>query len=313
MAARKVGPRVPVALRWVRGALRRLNTYLNARYREGRAARARRGGIGRSAEFQAAATALDRVQPESPGAREYYAEHRERLARTLELVPAARSSGRALELGCYMQITPLLARLRGYRDVRGAHLGPVGNSVWKTVDADGVPFDCRVDCFDVERDAFPYEDESFELVLACELIEHMTADPMHLLIECRRVLEEGARLLVTTPNTASLTSVWRVLHGYDSPQIYGKYTIPEPGRASEAPHVREYTAHELRTAVAAAGFEIEMLATEPIAKFAGHRAMEDFLEDQGFNTALRGEQTYCVAVKRAALAVDRYPEFLYRR
>lgn len=36
-----------------------------------------------------------------------------------------------------------------------------------------------------------------------------------------------------------------------------------------------------------------------------------FLERSGYPTALRGEQTYCLARKRAHLPVTRYPKFLY--
>ena len=39
--------------------------------------------------------------------------------------------------------------------------------------------------------------------------------------------------------------------------------------------------------------------------------MWNFLEEHGYNTSLRGEQTYCVAVKRSGLPVTRYPKFLY--
>jgi len=64
-----------------------------------------------------------------------------------------------------------------------------------------------VDHFDAERDPFPYEGGHFDLVIAGEILEHMIYDPMHLLLESRRVLREGGTLLITTPNVASITSV----------------------------------------------------------------------------------------------------------
>ncbi len=242
---------------------------------------------------------------------EYFAKHLPRLARTLTLVPRPRSSGRILELGCYMQITPFLKRWRGYSDVRGAYYGALGGTDRKTASVRGERFEVSVDLFDAERDRYPYDDGSFETVLACELIEHLLRDPMHLLLECHRILEEGGRLIVTTPNIASLSSVARVLHGYGNPQIFSAYHRPQPGGPEEIPHVREYTAFELRTAVEAAGFEIEELFTESIAGLEMNRPMWKFLEEHGYNTSLRGEQTYCVAVKRAGLPVTRYPVFLY--
>ena len=244
-------------------------------------------------------------------AREYFQKHLPRLARTLTLVPRPQSSSRVLELGCYMEITPFLQQWRGYSKVRGAYYGPLGRTEQRTASVRGERFEAPVDLFDAERDRYPYHDGSFETVLACELIEHLVRDPMHLLLECRRILEEGGRLLVTTPNVASLTSVARVLHGYDNPQISSACTRRSADDIDEVPHVREYTAFELRNAVEAGGFQIESLFTEPIAGLEMNRPMWNFLEDHGYNTSLRGEQTYCVAVKRSDLAVTRYPRFLY--
>jgi ubiquinone/menaquinone biosynthesis C-methylase UbiE len=175
----------------------------------------------------------------------------------------------------------------------------------------GETFECEIDLFDAERDRFPYPDGYFETVLSCEMIEHFLRDPMHCLLESHRVLEEGGRLLITTPNVSSLTSVARALHGYDNPQLYSHYQTPRSEAPTDLPHVREYTAFELRDLLQAAGFEIESLFTEPIAELAINLPMWNFLEGHGYNTSLRGEQTYCVAVKRSALPVTRYPKFLY--
>jgi SAM-dependent methyltransferase len=265
----------------------------------------------RCAELDAAEEQLRGLDLPDVTIREYFHKHLARLARTLTLVPKPRSSGRILELGCYMQITPFLQDWRGYREVRGAYYGPLGRTDRRVASVRGKQFEVPVDLFDAERDRYPYDDGSFETVLACELIEHLLRDPMHLLLECRRVLEEGGRLIVTTPNVSSLTSVARVLHGFDNPQISSDYPRPSADAPGDVPHVREYTAFELRTAIEASGFQIEALFTEPIAEFDMNRPMWNFLEDHGYNTSLRCEQTYCVAVKRSDLAVTRYPGFLY--
>ena len=59
------------------------------------------------------------------GARGYLEIHIPRIARTLELVPAPHSSGRVLEMGAYMQMTPALQCVLGYKEVRaGLTSGP---------------------------------------------------------------------------------------------------------------------------------------------------------------------------------------------
>src|SRR5260370_16552475 len=87
-------------------------------------------------------------------------------------------------------------------------------------------FSCYVDHFDAEREGFPYPDEHFDLVIAAEIIEHLIYDPMHMLLEARRVLVDGGHLLLTTPNIWSITSVAKTLFAHDKPQIFFFYDLP---------------------------------------------------------------------------------------
>ena len=295
----------PAYIRTLRNLLRRLNYHL--------------GPLQRSTpaepfdpeRLQAAERALRGFEMPDAGAKAYLEKHIPRLARTLALAPAPQNTGRVLELGCYMQITPLLERLCGYREVRGAYYGPVGRTDRKTMHFPDKDFSCYVDHFDAERDRFPYPDGHFDLVIAAEIIEHLTYDPMHLLFEARRVLADGGFLLVTTPNVGSITSVAKTLDGHDNPQIFFLYKRPRPGDEAEIGHVREYTAYELGEAVKAAGFEVTQLFTTFIAEFASHQPLLKLLEENGYSTENRGEQSWCLAVKRADMKLDRYPFFIY--
>lgn len=304
----KPSAEVPWHLHTVRAALRKVNASLSRR-RERALERTHPPPVqGKAPRVVEAEACLRQLDISGNDAREYFEKHLPRLSRTLSLVPTG--SGAVLELGAYLQMTPFLKEFCGYSMVRGAHFGQAGYTENKIARVNGKSVVIPVDLFDAENDPFPFDDGSFETVLVCELIEHLLRDPIRMLLECRRVLMEGGRILVTTPNIASLTSVARVLHGYDNPQIYSKYSIPRPG-IEEVPHVREYTAFELRDTVQAAGFEIETLITETIAGLEINLPIWNFLEEQGYNTALRGEQIFCVAVKREALPVNRYPKFLY--
>jgi SAM-dependent methyltransferase len=251
-------------------------------------------------------------QPDE-GARQYLEIHVPRIGRTLGLVPPPKSSGRVLEMGAYMQMTPALKCVLGYREVRGAYFGPLGRVDEKSVTVGGrEAFRCFVDLFDAEKDRYPYPDGHFEAVLACEIFEHMVHDPMHMLIEMQRVLEDGGTLVLTTPNIASFTAVARVLEQSGNPQLYSKYPDPRGEYAdTEIPHVREYTPLELREAVESAGFEIESLFTETIPGYGTEDRMRDFLTRNQYSAAYRGEQLYVVAKKRGGRAIVRYPKFLY--
>ena len=265
---------------------------------------------GRSDEIQAFLLSLDQ---RDEGARTYLRNHLRRVARTLTLTPPPFRTGRVLELGTYMHMAPVLSRVFGYSEVRGAYYGPLGKSESKAVSVQGQEvFRCTVDLFDAERDRFPYDDETFDLVLCCEMFEHMLHDPMHLLLEMNRVLADGGALILTTPNVASYTGVARVLEQSANPQIFSKYADPRGEFAeTEIPHVREYTPQELREAVTCAGFEIESLFTEIIPGYDCDLWVKDFLTRNKYSTALRGEQTYCIARKRRGATITRYPHFLY--
>jgi SAM-dependent methyltransferase len=243
----------------------------------------------------------------------YWETHIERIARTLSMVPPPGKTKRVLELGAYMQMTPVLQCVLGYEEVRGAYFGPLGRVDTKTVNAGGKEiFRCFVDLFNAEKDRFPYEDARFDTVLACEIIEHLLQDPMFMLLEINRVLVDGGTLVLTTPNIASFTAVMRLLETGEHPQLYSMYPNPfGEYKDTEIPHVREYTPQELAAAVKAAGFDIEYLFTEKIAGYDANFFMRPVLERNGYSAALRGEQIYLIAKKRAGAEITRYPAFLY--
>jgi SAM-dependent methyltransferase len=246
-------------------------------------------------------------------ARQYTEIHLRRIGRTLELVPPPRSSGRILELGAYMQMTPALQCVLGYTEVRGAYFGPLGRVDEKSISVGGREvFRCFVDLFNAEKDRYPYADGHFETVLACEIFEHLIHDPMHLLIESNRILEDQGSLILTTPNVASYTAVARVLEQSGNPQLYSKYADPRGEYAeTEIPHVREYTPRELTEAIESAGFEVTSIATEVAPGYDNEERVKKLLERLGYPTELRGEQMFCVARKRAGKPITRYPKFLY--
>lgn len=178
-------------------------------------------------EYERIREFIENLDTPDDAARGYLEIHLDRIATTLSLVPPPNSKGRALELGTYMHMAPALHCVAGYDDVRGAYYGPLGSSDRKQVSANGrVIFEGRIDLFNAEKDRYPYDDATFDTVLACEIIEHLLHDPMHLLFECHRVLRSEGTLIVTTPNVASATAVARSLEMSGNPQLYSKYADP---------------------------------------------------------------------------------------
>jgi len=184
----------------------------------------------------------------------------ERFLRTLDLFPAG-VSGRLLEVGANPYFTTLL--LRRFRP--GLELsfvnyfGPGASSGTQTLvfpgfDGTEETIDLPFENVNVEAEQLPYEAASFDYVIFCEVLEHMTNEPVAALLELKRVLKPGGTMVLTTPNAARLENVIAFIEGrnmYDQYSGYGPY-----GR-----HNREYTRHELHMLMEHCGFDVEISYT----------------------------------------------------
>jgi glycosyltransferase involved in cell wall biosynthesis/SAM-dependent methyltransferase len=182
-----------------------------------------------------------------------------RFVYTLGLVPE-RSGQKILELGANPYfITTLLKKFRN-ADLHLANFFGVGESdgvQQVTINETGETIAYAYKQFNIEEDKFPYESETFDLVLFCEIIEHLLSDPVHALLEIRRVLKPTGTLVLTTPNAVRLDNVRKVIGGenfYDPYSGYGPY-----GR-----HNREYTQEELFLLLSENGFSVGTMFTADV-------------------------------------------------
>jgi glycosyltransferase involved in cell wall biosynthesis/SAM-dependent methyltransferase len=249
---------------------------------------------------------------EEDGSRQYAQTHLTRLQKTLAITPPGGPGDRVLEMGAYLQITPALRTQLGYGEVRGCYFGPAGKVDHRRVVSEaGEEFDCWIDHFDAEKDRFPYEDAAFTTVLCCELLEHLPADPMHMMAEINRILRPGGHLVLTTPNIASLRAVAAVLQGYH-PMLFPAYIRPDMGREPDPRHAREYTAREIQALLEDAGFEVTLLETGPFldAPAPELRWVEHLLDQYMLTKQHRGDGVYAVG-RKAGPVRERYPAWLY--
>ena len=181
-----------------------------------------------------------------------------RFLLTLGLVPEG--SGRLLEVGAAPYFTTALLRsFRGYdlHLTNGFGSSAVPNRVTLPVRG-GSPVELDFSPFNLEVDPPPLGEGSFDVVLCCEVIEHMTTDPVGALANLNRALRPGGCLVLTTPNAARLGVVVNAMAGvhsmHDQYSAYGPY-----GR-----HNREYTPSEMEALLQQAGFEIEEAFTSDV-------------------------------------------------
>jgi SAM-dependent methyltransferase len=195
----------------------------------------------------------------------------ERFVHTLALVEHATASspGRktGLELGANPYFTTMLLREFTSVEWRLANYFspqlPTGEAIQRVFTD---PFrnsgprthvDLKYSHFNIEEDTYPFEAGSFDIVLFCEIIEHLLNDPCKVLREIKRVLNDDGTLVLTTPNVNRLENVARMIVGaniYDPYSGYGPY-----GR-----HNREYNKHELYLMLTYLGFTVEEIFTADV-------------------------------------------------
>ena len=183
-----------------------------------------------------------------------------RFIYTLGLVPEERNL-RILELGANPYFTTTLLQKFRQSELHLANFFEAGKeSEGKqkvTIHQTGEVINFTYKHFNVEEDEFPYADEMFDVVLFCEILEHLQQDPVHALAEIRRVLKPGGTLIVTTPNVVRLENVRKMIAGeniYDPYSGYGPY-----GR-----HNREYTQQDLFSLLTLNGFRPNTLFTADV-------------------------------------------------
>jgi SAM-dependent methyltransferase len=94
---------------------------------------------------------------------------------------------------------------------------------------------------DLACDDLPFADESFDVVIFTEVLEHLTAAPVQVLKKIQRVLRLGGQLLFSVPNFASLRNRITLLCGRSPLELHRSQFKSIHGHG----HLREYTLHEL--------------------------------------------------------------------
>lgn len=148
--------------------------------------------------------ALSRVESsiDDPGLHAYFDFHRRRFLFTLDLVAAiaAGTDFRVLDVGHYPGHLAAALECLGYQ-VTG-------------VTAPGIPCELpNVHLVDIEEEPLPFSNESFDLIVFVETIEHLPHSPVFPLREMLRVAKPGAAIIVTTPNLVCGSNRLRFMRG----------------------------------------------------------------------------------------------------
>lgn len=117
---------------------------------------------------------------------------------------------------------------------------------------------------DINKDKLPLKENSVDIVIATEIIEHLLI-PENLLSEANRILKNDGLLLLSTPNLRWWVNILLLIAGYPALTLETGY-YENYGQLLKYPpagHIRGYTPKALRLMLERFGFNIEEIATIP--------------------------------------------------
>ncbi len=232
----------------------------------------------------------------------------QRFLYTLQLVPDG--SGKLLEVGSHPYLISLL--LQRFTEYELTHTNFFGDDFPKRssqllLGPDDQELSLTFDNVNIETQALPYADDTYDVVMLCEVLEHFALDAHRALLEIKRVMKPDGHLVLTTPNVARLDNVALMLAGknlYDSYSGYGLY----------ARHNREYSVEEVRRLVTHVGFVVERMFTSDVAKnradqYFDMSRVEELLRPRGEEL---GGYVFVRARNAGAPVSRKKPAWLYR-
>lgn len=242
------------------------------------------------------------------GVDEYHAVHAARLARTLDLlsteVAEVGEGARVLELGTSGFLPAALKVLFPGVLIDVTNFDPTEPMEHRFKrEFSGVPIDVNAFSVDLEKEFLPVKDRTYDIVVCGEVLEHMEIDPMSMLGEVNRVLEDGGRLLLTTPNVVSSRGITRMLSGYE-PYFYMQYH--KTGEYHR--HNYEYSVHSAHEVLRAAGFDPYVWTEDLFEDGLTHEVEK--LRKAGYKIDHVGDNIIALATKISGV-VERYPRGIY--
>jgi len=169
-----------------------------------------------------------------------------------------------------------------------------------------------IECDQVDlNEPWPYTSSMFDYVVSIEAIEHLE-NPWHVVREANRVLKQGGKLIITTPNILTIKSRLSYLfYGYPN---YFHYMIEhDPDRRDESPvdHINPVSFLELRHILSRSGFRIEAIETNRYLKRYSvlYQLMRLLLHSRG-RTHVRNDKAKASVRKTLLSAVLLFGEIL---
>lgn len=167
--------------------------------------------------------------------RVYFSASYQRYLDTLNFLGSA-PPGKLLDVGCSPGHLAMALTLAGF-EVTGVDCHPgyperYMPAAWREK--------LHIQFVDMEHSNLPYEDNSFDYITCCEMMEHIAIrPPLEILNELYRVLRPGGIFLLSTPQVANLSHALALWEGHN---VFWKEELFYGGLDR---HNREYTFEEM--------------------------------------------------------------------
>ena len=124
----------------------------------------------------------------------------------------------------------------------------------------GVSLDCNKDynpdiLHDLNNGKIPLEDNSFNVIVAGEVLEHLL-DVYNVTSEFYRILEDNGVLILSVPNISSLVSRIKGLFGF----LPTSCSLPAPSSKLDK-HVNDFNKREIKKVLKQANFKVEKITS----------------------------------------------------
>ena len=193
------------------------------------------------------------------GSLSYIERHRHEYVRTVRDINEFRPPTghvRVLELGAFFGVNCLALKKLGY-DVTAADM-PEFMDLPEQIERYR-SYSIATKSVRLEEIVLPFADESFDVIIMCEVLEHLNFNPLPLLKEINRIGAVGSIFYLSLPNAANIYNRIRILRGEAIGVSVDSFFCQLDPTSSEIvnEHWREYTAAEVRLMLERLGFRIE--------------------------------------------------------
>ncbi len=180
--------------------------------------------------------------------KEYFLFHQYRFQCIFSLLQKHDKNKSLLDIGAHYLHGLLGAYYLGYKNISGIDL-----NIFNSISTDRAKkINAVIKNCDLGEENIPFLNQSFDIVLLTETLEHFNFHPKKVFEEIARVLKPNGELIITTPNLLRLNNRLKcILEKSMNYDIREDYT---PGA-----HYREYSATEIKYLLNIAGLKKEKL------------------------------------------------------